>query len=141
MSPISISCFDNMKARKIMFNNWKKNEERLLLIDGRMTAEGIQIFTATKETENNYEKTLFEDSEVQDAPCSFKATSHTGAMIGSLITGIVNNYVTNNALKLKYKRSARKIRVSISFINVCIMKEKIDIIFPNGETKTISVKR
>jgi len=116
MSPISISCFDNMKARKIMFDNWKKNEERLLLIDGRMTAEGIQIFTATKETENNYEKTLFEDLEVQDAPCSFKATSHTGAMIGSLITGIVNNYVTNNVLNSNIREVPEKLEFQFSLL-------------------------
>jgi tRNA A37 threonylcarbamoyladenosine dehydratase len=44
------SCFDNMKSRKILFENWEKNNfEDGLLVDLRLSAERLQIFCVTKE--------------------------------------------------------------------------------------------
>jgi tRNA A37 threonylcarbamoyladenosine dehydratase len=47
--PIMISCFDNMEARKNMFNAWKnlKTDKPKLYIDGRMNAENFQMFMVT----------------------------------------------------------------------------------------------
>lgn len=42
-----------------------------------------------------YRAELFEDSEVEDAPCSFKATSHCGGFIASMMVAGLNNYLTN----------------------------------------------
>src|SRR5690606_37630055 len=71
------SAFDNMQARKDMFNNWNKfvesnkdnSEIKPVFIDGRLTAEQVQIFCVTPENIEEYEKHLFDDSEVADAPC------------------------------------------------------------------------
>ena len=40
-------------------------------------------------------KTLFEDSEVPDLPCTMKQTSHIAAMIATHITSLFLNYITN----------------------------------------------
>lgn len=93
--PFMFSAFDNMTARKIMFENWKKLETRELFIDGRMNAEQGQIYFVTKGKEEEYEKTLFDDSEVEELPCNYKATSHCGAMIASLMVSGFNNYIGN----------------------------------------------
>jgi hypothetical protein len=92
---IMMSCFDNMAARKLMFESWKSVEGRELFVDGRMTAETGQIYFVQKGGEEAYEETLFADDEVEDLPCSFKATSHNGALIGSQMISGLNNFLYN----------------------------------------------
>lgn len=111
------SAFDNMQARKDMFNawceyvkEWKKQtsselqgalEESFfhtpIFIDGRLTAEQMQIFCVTPDKIDAYKEHLFDDSEVEDAPCTMKQTSHSAAMIASHMTGFFSNHMTNNA--------------------------------------------
>lgn len=109
------SAFDNMEARKAMFKAWKEyiveyldemetvsklNEESTnfpipIFIDGRLTAEQLQIFCVTPDKIEEYEKHLFDDSEVPDAPCTLKQTSHAAAMIASHMVGFFTNHFTN----------------------------------------------
>lgn len=117
------SAFDNMKARKDMFEAWKEyvkdwreyidtiknlDEESNttfpfvpIFIDGRLTAEQLQIFCVTPDKIEEYEKHLFDDSEVEDAPCTMKQTSHSAAMIASHMVGFFTNHYTNNVVKDK----------------------------------------
>ncbi len=99
-SEIMISAFDNMSARKLMFDAWvnsnEYDEKKKLFIDPRMSAETMQIYCLnSKERIDKYVKELFDDDAVPSEPCSFKSTSHTGMLIGSLITGIICNHVAN----------------------------------------------
>lgn len=110
------SAFDNMKARKDMFAAWKKYvakweaakeagastcpEEEWdtpIFIDGRLTMEQLQIFCITPDRADAYEKDhLFDDSEVPDAPCTMKQTSHSAAMIAGHMTAFFTNHIANN---------------------------------------------
>lgn len=113
------SAFDNMQARKDMFEAWCKfveewkdyndaincgeaeaigNEYKQVpvFIDGRLTAEQMQIFCVTPDRIEDYKRHLFDDSEVPDAPCTMKQTSHSAAMIASHMTGFFTNHFTNN---------------------------------------------
>ena len=111
------SAFDNMQARKDMFSawceyveEWKRSLETEevegpltdsykttpIFIDGRLTAEQMQIFCVTPDRIEEYEKHLFNDSEVEDTPCTMKQTSHSAAMIASHMTGFYTNHMTNN---------------------------------------------
>lgn len=112
------SAFDNMQARKDMFANWKQyvkdwemsNAEIIeqtdgegeidsnipVFIDGRLTMEQLQIFCVTPDKIEAYEEHLFDDSEVPDAPCTLKQTSHSAAMIASHMTGFFTNHIANN---------------------------------------------
>lgn len=105
-APIMISAFDNMEARSQFFNNWisqgfqsHSDNKQYLFIDGRLTSEQIQIFCLRGDKEKDIEdymmNQLFTDDQVEDAPCSFKQTSHVAAMIGSLMTGFLTNHFTN----------------------------------------------
>ncbi|MEE8564898.1 MAG: ThiF family adenylyltransferase [Candidatus Thermoplasmatota archaeon] len=94
-NPIMFSAFDNMKARKIMFEKWKKQKNRNIFIDGRLLAESFQIFTVIPGREEDYEKHLFDDDDVEDLLCSVKATSHCGAMIASTMMSIFTNHIAN----------------------------------------------
>lgn len=91
--PIVFSCFDNMEARSIAFNLWKKQDNRYLFIDGRLTAESYQVFVCFKGTEDLYEKTLFPDEEAAELPCSYKATTHTAMMIAAEMINCMNQYI------------------------------------------------
>lgn len=98
--PISIAGFDNMEARKQMYNNWKQKENREIFIDGRLEANIYQIFVVTPgEREEWYEKTLFDDTVVPNAPCTFKQTSYVAGLIGARITHILVNYLSNKYMK------------------------------------------
>lgn len=102
---IMISCFDNMEARKVMFNKWlhyqntkkvRDPKEVNIFIDGRSEAEVGYVFSVKSRSEaEKYAADLFTDDSISDAECSFKSTSHNGAMIGSLITTMLANHITN----------------------------------------------
>lgn len=113
------SAFDNMKARKDMFEGWKgfvkewmdevddteEPEEKAkmlketpVFIDGRLLMEQLTIFCVTPDNMEKYEEHLFEDSEVKDAPCTLKQTSHTAAMIASHMVGFFTNHYANNMI-------------------------------------------
>ncbi len=115
--PVWISAFDNMEARILLFKKWKElaREEEIekpakvegmppeqvvivpVFIDGRLTAETLQVFTVTtREQQERFEKEhLFPDTDVEELPCSFKSTSHCAGMIGAIITGLLTNHITN----------------------------------------------
>ena len=120
-SPIVITGFDNMEARKTSYVGWKSyikkavnsaEEEGLtqevndikkkaLFIDGRLAAETLQMIVIRGDQEDlmkEYEdKYLFSSEEALDLVCSYKQTSHIAGMLGSLITSTVVNFITNNA--------------------------------------------
>lgn len=92
------SCFDNMAARRLIYNKWKdvfKGDPKAILIDARLLMEQLQIYCVTGDRAEEYERTLFMDSEVAEEPCSLKQTSHTAAMIASHMVGFFTNHITN----------------------------------------------
>lgn len=103
-NPIMISCFDNMLARKNMFNNWVKgltdeNKSEAIFIDGRLLAEQYQIFCVRGEdleAIEAYKKHLFNDSEVEDVECTYKQTTHCAAGIASHMIGFLTNFALGN---------------------------------------------
>ena len=101
-SPIHHFCFsafDNMAARKVLFENWQKSIENCpvtpIFIDGRLEMEQIQIFCVTPDKIEEYKKHLFNDSAIPDAPCTMRQTSHTAAHIAALMTEFFTNHITN----------------------------------------------
>lgn len=97
---IYISAFDNMKARKILFNKFLDDSQAQLFVDGRLLMEQMRIYTIKKgdieKTMNYMEKHLFDDSEVEEAPCTMKQVSHGAAMIATHMTAFVTNSVANH---------------------------------------------
>lgn len=98
------SCFDNMKARKLMFAKWKKmygTSEDAIFIDGRLLAEIGQVFFVTKDKIEQYEATLFDDSEVALENCAYKGTTHSSAIIAGLMVSGFNNFLVNKENKVR----------------------------------------
>jgi molybdopterin/thiamine biosynthesis adenylyltransferase len=116
---IVFSCFDNMKYRKIAFDKWlehqlskdaaykaKHPKEVNAFIDMRMDAESWQVYLVNnKKDAEEYVKTLFEDSEVPDAPCSYKATCHTGVGVASYAAGLFLNLVANKKMGIDLRQT------------------------------------
>lgn len=120
VSDIVICGFDNMKARKDMFEQWKKSPTKEIFIDGRMIMEDGQIYAVTPGKEERYEATLFDDSELADARCSMKATTHSGAHIASVMIAILTNYISNRCY---YKDYVRDVPFSYTFSFVPMLFE------------------
>lgn len=116
--PYMFSGFDNMQARKDMFTNWCKYVENWrgvcdgtvevdegdkenviknvpIFIDGRLAAEYMEVYCVRPDDIEKYSKTLFDDSEAEEAPCTMKQTSHAAAMIASKIVGFWTNHYAN----------------------------------------------
>lgn len=114
---IVICGFDNMTARKIAFRRWIdgcvsaaiSDEERknMFFQDGRLLAEQLQIFNIPGDRQDlieKYEKDfLFEDSDVQEAACTFKQTSHCAAMIASHMVGFLTNWISGSGFAVPFK--------------------------------------
>jgi hypothetical protein len=106
-SPVMFSAFDNMEARKIMFEKWKKetvdHKDNSIFIDGRLLAEQLQVFFVTPDKTDFYEKNhLFNDSEVEDVNCSYKQTTHFAANIAAKMTQGFTNWLIKDHAELPF---------------------------------------
>lgn len=126
---IMFSGFDNMKARKLMFENWvtyvgdapDKREKSTVFIDGRLNAEEAEIYIVTPDKIDEYRKTLFDDSEASPLNCSYKSTTHCSAIIAGLMVSAYNNVVTNHKLNLDYRIVPFSIKYQLPFLNFEIL--------------------
>lgn len=106
-SDIMICGFDNMEARRTFYESWKDHvaskpeEERknCLYMDGRMSAELLQILCFTGEDDyymHLYEtEFLFGDDEAEATVCSYKQTAFIANLIGGLMTNLFVNFCAN----------------------------------------------
>mgnify|MGYP005816858871 CR=1 FL=1 len=102
---IVICGLDNMKARRVAFENWYaavqpvENKGDYFFIDGRLNAELMQIFCIQGDNQEQIdaylEHGLFDDSEVEPLECSYKQTSHCAAMIAGYMTSYLCNWAAN----------------------------------------------
>lgn len=106
ISPIVIACLDSMSARALVFDEWRRavyeapedKRKEYLFIDGRLSAETLQVFAVSGDDEKNihrYIGTLFSDSEADAEICSYKQTSFMANMIASVITNVFVNHVAS----------------------------------------------
>ena len=105
---IMICGFDNMTARKLFYSRWKahvnskasdEEKAKCLFIDGRLNAEEFQVLCITgnnpyamQKYESNW---LFDDSQVEEAVCSYKQTTYMANMIGSVMVNLFTNFCAN----------------------------------------------
>lgn len=105
---IMICGFDNMAARKLFYSRWKahvnskvseEEKAKCLFIDGRLNAEEFQVLCVTGNNPyamQKYESDwLFDDSQVEEAVCSYKQTTYMANMIGSVMVNLFTNFCAN----------------------------------------------
>lgn len=105
---IMICGFDNMAARKIFYNSWKRHMQTLtpdsrtkcLFLDGRLSIDTLQIFCIQgndKVSMDRYEtEFLFSDFQAEHTICSMKQTTYLACMIGSLMVNLFTNFIANS---------------------------------------------
>ena len=109
--PIMFAALDNIETRRIMYENWitniiknpKFDNKACLFIDGRLLAESGKIFILDRNNYKDYEQYLYDDSSIKEQPCSFKATSHSAAIIAGIMVSCFNNYITNVLENMKIR--------------------------------------
>lgn len=106
ISPIMMCGFDNMEARKVFFNNWKRNllnedKSKCLLIDGRLSAECLQVYCIQGDDEASIkyyqDHCLFSDKDADPTVCSYKQTSFMANMIAGTMVNLFVNWCANRA--------------------------------------------
>ena len=105
---IMICGFDNMAARKIFYNSWKRHVQTLtpdsrvkcLFLDGRLSIDTLQIFCIQgddKISMDRYEtEFLFSDFQAEHTVCSMRQTTYLACMIGSLMVNLFTNFIANS---------------------------------------------
>lgn len=113
--PCMIAAVDSYDARRIIFNNWRQQEDRELFIDGRLLAEFYQIFAITKSTEQWYwDNWCQSESDGQPAPCTYQQTSFASAIIGGKIVQKYLNHITGKPFNT-YERYE-------GYIDLCLLQ-------------------
>lgn len=110
--PIIICGLDNMAARKLVYEDWKRcctatlGKEFVkgsILIDGRLTMEMFEVFAIQcnrPEQMEQYEKEhLFSDEEAQILDCTTKQSTFGAMGIAAQITATLCNHLTNIKLE------------------------------------------
>ena len=97
---IVISAVDNMKARKLIWDNHKDlGVATKFVIDPRMGAEVALLYTMNPMDEEDvadYETTLYTDDAAVQERCTAKATMYTALMLSGLVAKAVKDIVTKN---------------------------------------------
>jgi hypothetical protein len=115
-----------MKARKTLFEEWvklvqdptqKEQNKLAIFVDGRMLAEAGHVYWVTPDKIDAYRTQLFDDSEVQDQPCSAKATTDCGMFIASVISAGFKNWVTNCKLGADVRELPFKLEFELFLMN------------------------
>jgi hypothetical protein len=125
-SNIVFSCFDNMAARKLMFEAWASNEDRELFVDGRMLLETGMVYVVQKGEEDRYRAELFEDADIEEVACSLKATSHCGAFIASLMVSGLNNYLANKHMGIEARIVQFRTDFELPLLNVTEVTSQVE---------------
>lgn len=113
MTDICITGLDNMKARKLVYETWKKHvqesehPEKCLFIDGRLTLEMYEVLTIqgnNPEQMAKYEEEfLFDDSETVELDCTTKQSTFGAMGISCLMTATLCNWLTNQKLEVDFR--------------------------------------
>ncbi len=105
--PICIATFDNMEARKMMFDQWcrlikakdKPKEILYLFINISMLPEGGFIELVDRPSRvKRWKEEWVPSSEIPDLACSFKSTTHNAMLMGARAVGLMNNSIFNHIL-------------------------------------------
>jgi len=107
VSNICFAVFDNMEARKDMFDSWndlikRRNnpESTYVFIDVSMLPEGGFIHVVDRPSRaKQWKKDWVPSDQIADVDCSFKSTTHNCALMAASAVSILNNITLNSIVK------------------------------------------
>jgi hypothetical protein len=94
------AAFDNIASRKTLFERWLEIErDNGIFIDGRLEAEQMWIYCVRRDRQSEIDRywdvLRIDDSILEEAPCTFRQTSHAAAMIASHMIAFFTNHLVN----------------------------------------------
>jgi len=100
LSGIVISAVDSMAERKKIWDRVKADPDVLLLIDGRIGGETIEVVSICPVNDAFLygwyeERKLFDESEAAKLPCTARSIIDVGFMISAIITRLVRGFLKN----------------------------------------------
>lgn len=105
ISIICIAAFDNIEARKTLFELWQKrmeseteeNKRKACFIDGRLDFNQYRVFYVpyVESTMEEYKKHLDTSVNIPDAACTEKQTSFLACTIAGNILSILTSHFSN----------------------------------------------
>jgi len=100
---IAIACVDSMQARRVIWQKSVRYRASIkFYIDARMGAEVSRIYSirpADPDAVRFYERTLYDDAEASQLPCSAAAIIYNGLSIASLVGNQVKKFVMGEDVK------------------------------------------
>lgn len=93
---VVVSAVDSLEVRKDIWQS-VDHESRRLLVDPRMGAEVLTVFSVIPQEDRAwYPNTL--EGEAVDFPCTAKATFHNGLVAGAMVAQAVKAWVTDERI-------------------------------------------
>jgi hypothetical protein len=113
---ICITGLDNMAARKLVYETWKKHVQsketdeekaKCLLLDGRLTLEMFEVLciqgNRPDQMEHYEREYLFDDAETVELDCTTKQSTFGAMGISCLMTATLCNWLTNQKLEVDFR--------------------------------------
>lgn len=95
---VLIMAVDSMIARKAISTDAFSHRSADLIIDPRMGAETALMYAInpkSKQEQENYEKSLYSDSDAVQEPCTAKATVYCATMLSGLVARTVKGFAVD----------------------------------------------
>lgn len=102
LAGIVISALDSMSGRKQIFENCQEKQTVRLLIDSRTGAEVFRVLTINMSVgpeREYYAKTLFNDADAEEAPCTARSIIYSVLAVSACIANQVKSFQMNQPLK------------------------------------------
>lgn len=105
-SDIVIAAVDSLSARKVIWEGVQQSESVKLLVDPRMGAEILSVYSVVPHQDGVwYEQTL--EGKPMAATCTAKATFYTGMVAGAMCAQALKAFVCNERTLVEYNIDLR----------------------------------
>lgn len=101
---IYVLALDSIDTRRAMYRSILSRctdmRTSAYIIDGRLTAETLQVFTCNTKSQHSvdkYFKSFFDKKDAMPTVCSFKQTFYMASMIGDIIANLIVNISINRS--------------------------------------------
>lgn len=107
---VVIAAVDSLNVRKDIWAGLPQDGRRRLLIDPRMGAEVLTVFSVLPGLSNEWYEKTFEGEPVQ-LPCTAKATFYTGFIAGAMVAQALKAWVTD-------ERILREVHLDLRYLSM-----------------------
>lgn len=131
---IIISASDSMECRKALFEWWRDHTESPLLLDNRMGAEALHLFTVKRQFSSiqayQHKDILFPQSEAYQAPCTARSTSYCPDACCALTLTQITKHLRNLPLDFHIHLNLLTVDLFVKQVSDYLTKDPPHVITP-----------